>query len=80
MLKNVKSFYFLRIIFSFIEEIQKLVLIQFNKHEILNISLINYKLLSGRNNVYELNGKGKEYNFGGNLLFEGVYLNGKRNR
>ncbi len=46
MLKKVKSFYFLRIVFSFIDEKQKLELIKYNKslQEIINITLINYKL------------------------------------
>ena len=50
MLKNVKTSYFLRIIFSCIEEKRKLELIKYNKflQENLNISLINYKYLSQR--------------------------------
>ena len=82
MLKNVKSFYFLKIIFSFADEKQKLELIKYNKslQEILNITLINYKFFSGRYKEYELNGKGKEYNnYSDKLLFEGEYLNEKRN-
>ena len=73
MLKNVKASYFLRIIFSCIDEKQKLELIKYNKslQEDLNISLINYKLFSRRYIIYKLNGKGKEFNFNGYLLFEG---------
>ena len=81
MLKNVKSFYFLKIIFSFIDEKQKLELIKYNKslQEHLNINLINYKFFSGKYIEYESNGKGKEYDYNGDLLFEGKFLNGKRN-
>ena len=81
MLKNVKSSYFIRIIFSFIYEKQKLKLIKYNKslQENMNISLINYKIFSGKYIIYEQNGKGKEYNYDGDLIFEGEYLNGLRN-
>ena len=81
MLKNVKSIYFLRFIFSLVDEKQKLELIKYNKslQENLNVTLINYKYFSGKYIEYELNGKGKEYNFDGELIFEGEYLNGKRN-
>ena len=85
MLKNVKSSYFLRIIFSFVDEKQKLELIKYNKslQQIINISLINYKYFSGKYIEFESNGKGKEYNdyYNGRLelIFEGAYLKGKRN-
>ena len=81
MFKKIKSFYFLRVLFSFIDEKQKLELIKYNKRfkEIINISLINYKFFSGKYIEYESNGNGKEYSFDGNLLFKGEYLNGKRN-
>ena len=81
MLKNVKTSYFLRVLFSFLVEKQKLELMKYNKslQENLNISLINYKFLSRKYIEYESNGKGKEYDFKGFLLFEGEYLNKKRN-
>ena len=48
-----------------------------NKFE---ISLINYKFLSGRYIEYEEKGKGKEYDtFFDILIFVGDYLNGERN-
>ena len=73
MLKNVKSSYFLRIIFCYTDEKLKLELIKYNKsfQENMNISLINYKYFSGRYIEYELNGKGKEYYYHGQLIFEG---------
>ena len=81
MLKNVKSSYFIRIIFSFIHEKQKLKLIKYNKslQENMNISLINYKIFSRKYIIYEQNGKGKEYDYNGHLIYEGEYLNGERN-
>ena len=81
MLKKSKSLYFLRILFSFMDEKQKLKLIKYNKclQENMNISLINYRLFSGKYIIYEQNGKGKEYDYYGNLEFEGEYLNGERN-
>ena len=80
MLKNVKTSYFLKLLFSFIAEKQKLDIIKYNKtlQDYINISLINYKLFSGKYIEYGLNGKGKEYNKEGDLIFEGEYLNWKR--
>ena len=81
MLKNVKSSYFIRVIFSFMDEKKKLKLIKYNKSlkENMNIRLVNYKIFSGKYIIYEQNGKGKEYNYFGELRFEGEYLNGERN-
>ena len=48
----------------------------------MNISLINYKIFSGKYVIYELkDGKVyiKEYNYVGALEFEGEYINGERN-
>ena len=80
MLKNVKTSFFLRVLFSYLDEKQKLEIIKYNKslQENINISLINYKFFSRKYLEYELNGKGKEYFYDGNLKFEGEYLNGKR--
>ena len=62
MLKNVKTSFFLRVSFSYMDEKQKLELIKYNKRfkEINNIRLINYEFFSGKYIEYELNGKGKE--------------------
>ena len=81
MLKNVKTSDLLKIIFSFIDEKQKLDLIKYNKtlQNYININLYNYKLFSGKFIEYGLNGKGKEYDYNGHLLYEGVFLNGKKN-
>ena len=62
MLKNVKASFFLRVLFSCIDEKQKLELIKYNKNlqETLNIRLINYKYFSKRYIIFESNIKGKE--------------------
>ena len=81
MLKKMKSSYFLRIIFSFMDEKHKLKIIKYNKslQENLNINLINYKIFSRTWIIYEQNGKGNEIDYNGHLMFEGEYLNGERN-
>ena len=82
MLKNIKSSYILRNICSLLNEGQKLRIAKYNKNlqHILEISLINYKFFSGKYIIYELNGNIKEYLGESNsLLYEGGYLNGKRN-
>ena len=57
-------------------------LIKYNKkfQELLSLNLINYKLYSGRYIIFVNNQKGKEYDSKYvKLLYEGEYLNGKRN-
>ena len=80
--KNIKSIYFVKYIFTYLNEETKLEIIKYNKYlqNILNIKLINYMFLSGSYIIYETNRKGKEY-YGedDSLRFEGEYLNGKRN-
>ena len=63
MLQNIKPSFFVKIIFSFLDEKTKLKLIKYNKslQNIKNINLINYKILSGRYIVYEENEIIKEY-------------------
>ena len=81
MLKKAKSD-LIRLIFSFVDEGQKLKLVKYNKRlsRKININLINYQLFKGIFLVYESNFKVKEYNYFNNkLIFEGEYLNGKRN-
>jgi len=82
MLKNIKSTYFIKIIFKYIDEKHKLKLVKCNKdfQKNIDININNYKYFSGRYIIYETNGIAKEY-YGENdaLIFEGEYLNGKRN-
>ena len=68
-------------IFPYITERKKLNLIKYNKgiQKTFNIDIINYKIMSRIYKIGGKNGKGKEYNFDGELIFEGEYFNGKRN-
>ena len=82
MLENIKSSFFIKIIFSFLDNQTKLKLVKYNKslRNKIDISLINYKILSQRYIVNEENGKVKEsmgYNYA--LKFEEEYSNGERN-
>ena len=48
--------------------------------KIIDRRLIHYKSFSERYIVFGQDGKGKEYNaINGKLIFEGEYVNGKRN-
>ena len=80
MLENVKSSYFIRILFSIVDEKKKLKLIKNNKclQKKINVSINNYMYFKGMYLIFEPNGKVKEY-YEGKLCFEGEYLNGKRN-
>ena len=82
MLQNIKSSYFIELIYTFVEEVQKLRLVRYKKsiQKNLDISIINYKLFNGNYIIYESNRIGKEY-IGNDdtLIYEGEYLNGKRN-
>ena len=106
LLLNIKTIYFIRIIFFHLDEKIKLKIVKYNKYmqTLINISIIHYKFFSGRYTIYnpnrevkefvgfsnklkyeggylngQRNGKGKEYDYDGNLIFEGEYLNGQRN-
>ena len=82
MLNNCKSQYFVRIIFSYIYELKKLEIVKYNKRmqKKLDINILNYRQFSGSYIIYESKNKGKEYEVGKNLLiYEGEFLNGKRN-
>ena len=79
---NIKSKYFFNIIFSYLNDERKLRIINYSKslQKLLDISIINYKLFSGKYILYETNMNGKEYDiYNNNLLFEGEYIKGKRN-
>ena len=81
MVENIKSLYFINIVFTNIEERKKLLMIKYNKklQNIIKINILNYKVFSGKYIIYEKNGNGKEYNDYGNAIFEGEYFNGKKN-
>ena len=80
MLKKLTSIFISKKIFTYIDERKKLK-IKYNKNlqKINIITLINYKLLSGKYVGNEQNGIVKEYNsYTDDLIYEGEYLNGKR--
>ena len=82
MLKKIRSSNLSKLIFSHLDERQKLKLVKSNKslQRKIDISLINYKFFSGKYLLYESNIKVKEYNIKNDILiFEGEYKNGKRN-
>ena len=82
MLKNIKSSYFVQLLFLYLDEKNKLKIAKYNKslQKNLNITIINYKLFTGKYIIYESKGIGKEYIGNDNrLIFEGEYLNGQRN-
>ena len=81
-MENIKSAIVLKKIFNYIFEKKKLKIIKYNKRtqNILNLSIINYKISSGRYIVLEENNKGKEYNILDDaILYDGEYLNLRRN-
>ena len=81
-IKDIKSNYFIKVIFSYLAEKIKLDIIKYNKdlQNIIDIKLFNYKAYSEKYVIIEPNGIGKEYyHFGNSLIFEGGYSNGKRN-
>ena len=80
--KDIKNFYNIKRIFSFLDHKEKLKMIIYNKklQKKLGVGIQDYKNISGRYKIDEKNGKGKEYTLNTNkLIFEGEYLNGKRN-
>ena len=82
MLKDIKSQYFIQILFSILDDGSKLKIIRYNKNlqNLLDIHLMNYKRFSGRYIKHIANKKIKEYSCYGNhrLIYEGEYLSGKR--
>ena len=82
MLKNIKSYYIVKIVFLYVYERQKLKIVKYNKslQKINDISINNYKHFYGRYIIYDSNRIGKEYFASNNkLYYAGEYLNGERN-
>ena len=81
MMEQIKSKYILKQIFLYLCKKSAVKLVMFNKNimNILNINLLDYKLLSGKYFIGNRNGQGKEYNsYNDKLLFKGEYIDGKR--
>jgi len=80
--KLVRSKYILNKIFSFLDKKKKLNMIKYSKlyNKFFEITIEQYKNLSGRIKIDGINGYGKEYELEEmNLIFKGFYLNGKKN-
>ena len=79
MLRKIRSTYFSKNVFAYLNEKRKLNLIKYNKRfqNELNISLTNYKLLYGKFIINEGSDIYKIYDaFRNDLIFEGNYKNG----
>ena len=82
MLANIKSTFFIKILFSQLDEENKLKMAKYNKklQKQIDLSFINYKIFSKRYIIYESDENVKECNIDDSkLIFEGKYLNGRRN-
>ncbi len=82
MLKQIKSLLILKKIFNHLFIDAKLRLLRYNKNfqNILNINIIDFKNLSEKYIIIERTGYGKEYDsHDDELLYEGEFINGKRN-
>jgi len=81
-IKDIKSSFIIKRIFSFLSEKKILNLIRHNKELQKNfvVDIKDYKKVSGKYKIGGKNGYGKEFIINTNILiFEGEYLNGKRN-
>ena len=80
-LRNIKSSFIIKRIFSFLEKRDILDIIIYNKklQKICLIDIEDYKKMSGKYRIGGKNGKGREYIINTNILiYEGEYLNGER--
>ena len=82
MLKKVKSLYFIKNLFVYVNEKIQLKIMKYNKNiqKIINININNYIHFQRKYIIYDSYGKGKEYNgYNDKLVFEGEYLYDIRN-
>ena len=80
-IRDIKSPFNLKKIFSFLEPKQKLNMIIYNKklQKNLGVSIDDFKTISGLYKIGGKNGKVKIYKQNTNtLIFEGEYVNGKK--
>ena len=83
MLKNVRTTYFYKNLFSFLDEARKLKIVKYNKtiQKSIDINILNYIFYSKRNLIIEEQGKAKEYNiyeYNNTIVYEGDYVNNQR--
>ena len=82
LIKEVKSRFNIKLIFSFLEQKLKREIIRYNKkyQNLFNINIDDYKKDCKIIRIMEKNGFGKEYTLDKNrLIFEGEFKNGKKN-
>ena len=82
MLDNIKSTYFAKIIFSYINDKLKLILVKKSKklQKQIDINILNYKIFYGKYIIPETDKIIKEYlYYNDKLIYIGEYLNNKRN-
>ena len=81
-MENIKSSFFVKTLFSFLDEKIKLKIAKYNKklQNNLDINIPYYMLFSDKYIIFDEKGEGKEYNsIYDYLTFEGGYLKGERN-
>ena len=81
-INNIKSIKILKTIFNHLRNNKKFIIMNYNKflQNKFGLTIDDYKQKAKRIKVGGLNGYGKEYISNSNILiFEGKYLNGKRN-
>ena len=81
-MENKNEEFFWNVVFSNLSEYRLLKIIQYNKHiqKILKKNIVNYKMMSGKFIENESTTKRKIYDtYNNQLIFEGEYLNGKKN-
>jgi len=78
---NIKSYYNIKKIFEFLEDKKALEVIRYNKviKDILVVDTEHYKHSSEKHKIGGKNGMVKVYTKYNNLIFEGDYINGKKN-
>ena len=79
---SMKSQFILKQILLLLSEKRKLNLLRYNKfyHKLMGININNYLKFSSKIIIGGINGYGKEYELNNlKLIFEGNYMNGKRN-
>ena len=84
MMENIQSLFFIYNLFSILDERHKLILVKYNRgmQGKIGINLNTYKIFSGKYFIYETKEKDKIKEFDcytDALIYEGGYLNGKRN-
>ena len=82
LIEDIKSPHILDKIFSFLKQKKKLDVIIYNKEirQKLEVNIQDYKKTSGKYKIGGINGNGREYKIEEDkLVFEGEYLNRKRN-